>query len=325
MSVGIGTALAGVAAAGVGAAASKGIGALLGTGPQQANLTSTITPEQLEQDRQNALLGVNASQQYAQGLQGAGAQGTQAQQGLLSALQQQAEGGGPNPAGQALANATGANVAQTAALEASSRGAGSNAGLVARNAALSGANIQQQAAGQMAQQRMQQQLNAQGLLAGQANQQVAQQGAAIGQQGQIAQGQQGLGLNAAGNLNAVRAGSQANVNQGNQAYVNQAIGGVQAAGTGALAAMTPSAPSAPAVPNVPLQTMAAEGGTPGTMMAAHGGKIPGQALEEGDSEENDVVPTLLSPGEIVIPRSYASDPKAAAAFAHAVALMGSKK
>ncbi|MFN6139460.1 MAG: hypothetical protein ACK480_13310, partial [Planctomycetota bacterium] len=42
-------------------------------------------------------------------------------------------------------------------------------------------------------------------------------------------------------------------------------------------------------------------------------------LKEGDHPENDIVPAMLSPGEIVIPRSKAKDPKAAAKFAEAIA------
>lgn len=39
------------------------------------------------------------------------------------------------------------------------------------------------------------------------------------------------------------------------------------------------------------------------MAASKGAVIPGQAKVEGDSEANDTVPILVSPGEIVIPRS----------------------
>ena len=35
------------------------------------------------------------------------------------------------------------------------------------------------------------------------------------------------------------------------------------------------------------------------------GKVPGKAKVKGDSLKNDVVKVLLSPGEIVIPRSKA--------------------
>jgi len=38
-----------------------------------------------------------------------------------------------------------------------------------------------------------------------------------------------------------------------------------------------------------------------------GGKVPGQAEVPGDSPDNDMVPALLSPGEVVIPRSKVND------------------
>lgn len=44
------------------------------------------------------------------------------------------------------------------------------------------------------------------------------------------------------------------------------------------------------------------------MMASDGGEVPGRAVTQGDSPKNDFVLALLSPGEIVIPRS-ASDSK----------------
>lgn len=45
-------------------------------------------------------------------------------------------------------------------------------------------------------------------------------------------------------------------------------------------------------------------------LQAQGGKVPGQAKVQGDSYANDTVPTMLSPGELVIPRTVmnAKDP-----------------
>jgi hypothetical protein len=45
-----------------------------------------------------------------------------------------------------------------------------------------------------------------------------------------------------------------------------------------------------------------------------GGKVSGRAEIKGDSEKNDKVPVLLSPGEVVIPRSAVQDPEEAHAF-----------
>lgn len=41
-----------------------------------------------------------------------------------------------------------------------------------------------------------------------------------------------------------------------------------------------------------------------------GGTVPGRAPAAGDSYANDTVPAMLSPGEIVIPRSIAQGPNA---------------
>jgi hypothetical protein len=42
-------------------------------------------------------------------------------------------------------------------------------------------------------------------------------------------------------------------------------------------------------------------------LKAKGGHVPGKAKVKGDSLKNDVVPTMLSPGEMVIPRSVMSE------------------
>lgn len=47
---------------------------------------------------------------------------------------------------------------------------------------------------------------------------------------------------------------------------------------------------------------------------SEGGKVGGRAKTDGDSIKNDTVPALLSPGEIVIPRSASDDPEEAHAF-----------
>jgi hypothetical protein len=55
------------------------------------------------------------------------------------------------------------------------------------------------------------------------------------------------------------------------------------------------------------------------MLAANGGKVYGQANTPGDSPENDTVPAMLSPGEIVIPRTVVKKgPQAVASFAAAL-------
>lgn len=62
--------------------------------------------------------------------------------------------------------------------------------------------------------------------------------------------------------------------------------------------------------NMPQQDYKAEGGI---MMQAGG--VPGEAEHMGDNYKNDKVPAMLSPGEVVVPRSVIADgPKAAAYF-----------
>jgi hypothetical protein len=43
---------------------------------------------------------------------------------------------------------------------------------------------------------------------------------------------------------------------------------------------------------------------------AHGSEVPGRAKYRGDTRSNDTVPAMLSPGEIVLPRSVAQSPNA---------------
>lgn len=55
------------------------------------------------------------------------------------------------------------------------------------------------------------------------------------------------------------------------------------------------------------------------MLAAQGGKVPGRAEVDADSPKNDTVPAMLSPGEIVIPRSVVDKgPDAAKRFVKAI-------
>jgi hypothetical protein len=60
---------------------------------------------------------------------------------------------------------------------------------------------------------------------------------------------------------------------------------------------------------------------PLALLAAHGGGVPGKAAVRGDSPRNDTVPAVLSPGEVVLPRSVTQSPdadKKAAAFVAAI-------
>jgi hypothetical protein len=142
-------------------------------------------------------------------------QGTFAQ-----ALMTQMGGGGPNLAGSLLSNATGQNVANTAANIASQRGTSSNVGLGARNAATAGADIQQKSVGQAAAIRQQQELNAQQGLTnvyGQIGQEAAQNLAT--EQGALTAQNQGVI-----NTNAINA-KIGSANAANKQAQTQAIAG----------------------------------------------------------------------------------------------------
>lgn len=135
---------------------------------------------------------------------------------LAQQLQQQSTGGGPNLANAQLQSATAQNVGNQAALMAGQRGAGSNVGLMSRQIANQGANIQQQAAGQSAQNVLAQQLAAQ-----------QQLGNVLGTQGQLANqfygATSGEGANAQ-NLNAQVQGQNAKTNQGLVGGVANVVG-----------------------------------------------------------------------------------------------------
>lgn len=369
------------------------------------------TGQQLDQSYQNTQQAIGQQTNFANALNAANGIGNQSQ--VFNQLQGIANGTGPNPAQAALNQATGANVANQASLMAGQRGASANPGMIARQAAQQGANIQQQAAGQGATMQAQQQLNAINQAGGIAGQQVGAQGQALQTLNQAAlTGQQNI-LGAQNNANTANAGiaagnqqSQAGGiggalsqlgpaamllaarggevpdmqhlasggmanpflagwgvqltpndpatvgNQGNGAAVKagvaSGIGGLinvvgnqgAAPKVGKPIAGTEStpesgmgqAPMAPGkMPQAQMMT-AAKGGKVETGSALKsGGKVPGQAQVSGDSLKNDNVHAMLSPGEIVVPRTITQGPdapKRAAEFVAAILAkngLGSKK
>lgn len=170
-----------------------------------------------QQDFVNALAGQNglANQSNVFGQQ----------QGLANQLQGVANGTGPNPAQSMLNQATGQNVSNQAALMAGQRGASQNVGLMARQAAMQGANTQQQAAGQGATMQAQQSLGAMNQLQGQqANMANVAQNEVANQQGGLNQ----LNSNSL-NQQANLMGLQANINSS-----NAGIAGINAKGQQAI-------------------------------------------------------------------------------------------
>lgn len=283
------------------------------TGGVISGLTGAITPE----SGYTAQLAPTTMSNYAPGIAGASEaasrgftalQGIQGQQqSLANQLQQQTLGQGPNPAQAALNANTGTNVANTAALMAGQRGASANPGLIARQAAGQGAQIQQNAVGQEATLNAQQQLSAEQLLAQ--------------QQSQLVSGTLG-GQNANTNLlNANIQGQDAqNVASINNYGMEQKIN----ADTAAANAKAKDAKSQGIVDSIgksiPVlgQFFAHGGQIPDHLHAVgkivhpdfikaknfrSGGNVAGKAPVQGDSYKNDDVPALLSPGEAVLPRS----------------------
>lgn len=192
------------------------IGSILGAGqgssytapqagqPGGPSILNPTDPNQLN-NAQNGVQG-GLAQQQAFANAAMGQNGLQNQSDVYNQLQNVANGTGPNPAQAQLAQATGANVANQAALMAGQRGAGSNVGLIARQAAMQGAATQQQAVGQAASLQAQQSANALGQLGSLAGQQVGQQASAIQGVNQAQQSAQQNLLNANQGANSANAG-----------------------------------------------------------------------------------------------------------------------
>lgn len=272
------------------------------------------------------------------------------QANVYKSYQDLAQGVGPNLALQQLQNTTGQNIANQAALMAGQRGASANAGLLARQAAMQGGGLQQQAAGQAAELQAKQQLDALNAMGNIANQQVGAYGNATNAYNQAALQQQSNLLGAAGNYNQAQIGATGAQNQLNAAAAEAAnkanaqkigtigkiggtivggyFGGPAGAGAGGTAGQEAGnsfgrmfAANGGMVPGyaqggaVGAQSMA------GRYLCANGAYVGGQAKVPGDSIKNDTVPAMLSPGEIVIPRSVvkSEDPvRKSAKFVQAV-------
>lgn len=210
-------------------AGMNGAGTLGGAAGQQAGLNSQLAGAGGLQGQQAALAG-------SLGLAGQLQPGAANLQGAISGLQGVANGTGPNPAAAQLANATAANTANQAALMAGQRGAGANAGLLARQIAQQGAANQQNAIGQMAALQAQQQLGALGQIGSLAGTQVGAQQSALGQAGNLGSGltsQQMQGIGQQANIGQAQLGAQqtgintagniANQQVGNQLNTQQQI------------------------------------------------------------------------------------------------------
>ncbi len=229
----------------VGAITNSGNGA--GYQAQSANILNPATTAQAQTQYQNAQNALAQQQAFLQATQAQNGLGNQSS--VYNQLQGVANGQGPNPAQAQLAQSTGANVANQAALMAGQRGAAQNVGLMSRQAAQQGAAAQQQAAGQAASLQANQSLGALGQMGTLAGQQAAQQAAATSANTNAAQGEQGQILNAIAAQNSANVGMQSNINQanasiaqGNQAMQGQILGGLLQGGAAAGAmALAPAA------------------------------------------------------------------------------------
>lgn len=222
-----------------------------------------------------------------------GFRGTQGQQqALAQQLALQAAGkGGPTAAQSLFQGATDQNLRNAMALGQSQAGVSPGAGLRSILEAQSGATGQ--AASQAAALRAQEQLSAQGQLGGLYGQMAGQGLQAAGMYGQMSEQDRQAMIE----LERQRAGvysSQVGANAQKDMANKQLVGNVLGEGM--------------------------KGGA-AAFGVAHGAEIEGRAKHDGDHEDNDTVPAMLSPGEIVLPRSVAQDPDAeqkAAEFVHAI-------
>ena len=259
-----------------------------GTVAQGANLIQPVTQQQVNQGTGTASNALGQALGYANQLQPGATQGLASQAALTQALQNEANGAGPNPAQAQLAQATGQNVNQQAALAAGQRGASQNVGLLAREVGQQGAGIQQAAAGQAATLGAQQQLAAQQQLQNLAGQQVGQAQQGIGVANQAAQQNQNALLGSLGQFNTNQVQNVASQNAANASIANNnannsagALGGLLNGAGGALAGNLFGGGGASAG--------AATGVTAGTqslidqfgglaLAAAKGGEIPAQNI-----------------------------------------------
>jgi hypothetical protein len=267
---------------------------------QQAKNVFTQDAAQVQQanaQQQNAMA---QQQELIKALQAQGGIQNQSQvynqgQALAGQLQNMANGQGPSVAQAMLANSTGQNVANQAALMAGQRGAGANVGMMARQAGQQGGAMQQQAAGQSALLRNQEQMNAigalqqqQGMLGNLAGQQVNNYQQAQGMGNQQAAQNQSTQLQALQNQNALISGNtnaitginagadRANAEATNK-MIGDVVGGVLTGGASVLAG--------------------------GLSKKAHGGEITaykGKSKLGARFAQGGMVPALVSPGEIYL-------------------------
>lgn len=258
--------------------------------PGSANVLNPATTDQAQQQYGNANVGLANQASFLQAVQAQN--GLQNQSNTYNQLQGVANGTGPNPAQAQLAQATGANVAATNAALAGQRGAGANIGLQGRQAAMAGANTQQNAAGQAATLQASQSLNALNSMGSLATNQANQQANATNAYSSSAQGEQQNILGAIGAQNNANVGMQSNINTTGGALANT-VSGQQAnllgQGMGAIGSVgqlfggsSGAADASGGIGDIAGGAGDAGSGIEdvGTMFAAEGGQVP-QRLDDG--------------------------------------------
>jgi len=283
-------------------------------GPEQYEAQAGLQPGQLQQTYQQQQDAMQKMAGFVAATQPGMAQGLASQQALSGQLGQMAQGLGPSVGEAVLQKQAGDITAQQAALMGSQRGASQNVGLVGRQAAQAGMQAQQQAASQAAIQRAGEQLSAIQQLQALSGQQVGQQQAGLGMYGQSALQAQQQALQAQQAQEAART-SMAQTRESTR-------GSILGKTLDFAAALKGKAEGGEVKPEEAFDIVEFLNAV---KPMAHGEKIPGKAKVDGDSLKNDTVPALLSPGEIVVPRTAAKDPEKAAAFAKSVAMRSSKK
>jgi hypothetical protein len=227
--------------------------------------------------------------------------GTQ-QARLAEALRAQAEGKAPSLAQMQYARALEQSQAAAASQLASARGlspAQAQRLLMTRQAA-----AQQQAAGQSAMMRLQEQQAAQQMLAQALTAQRQQEILGASTAGMLGQQAGALGLSQQ-QMEQQRLSAQYAQQLAEQQRLEKGIGTAIGTVGGVLlgSALGPAGSMAGAELGGKL------GAQIGSQFAG-GGEIAGRSKFKGDTRSNDTVPALLSPGEIVLPRSVAQDEKA---------------
>lgn len=208
---------------------------------------------------------------------------------LLKQYQDMAAGTGPSLAQGQLQQATDRNLAQAMALGAAQQGQGLGYASALRNIADQSAAARQQAAAQAAMIRNAEQMQG-----------MQGTGALLGQIGGQDFQRQGMGQTNAYNYDALNSQIAAQNRQPG------GLGGSLLNAAGAI--FQPGGP----LTGLFKQQPAAQPPPPDPLPLSSGGQVPGYAMGgQMDSRRNDTVPAMLSPGEIVLPRSITMAPNAA--------------